>query len=67
MDWITFGTIHDRIRAAQLPGYSLHFNEGSDRFYVVLYGHNGQVLESREHSASILLEWVDEQLEKLGA
>lgn len=67
MDWTTFGTLHDRIRAAQLPGYGLHFNEGSNQFYVVLYGHNGQVFESREHSASILLEWVDEQLEKLGA
>lgn len=67
MDWITFGQLHDRIRAAQLPGYSLTYNEGADQFELVVYGHNGDQIESSDHSASVLLEWFDETLEGLKA
>lgn len=67
MDWLEFSNIHDRIRRAQLPGYALHYGEGADDFYMCIYGHNGEKLYSRDHSAAILLEWADETLTALGA
>lgn len=67
MDWLDFGQLHARIRAAQLPGYSLTYNEGADQFALIVYGHNGEQCESRDHSSSILLEWFDETLEGLKA
>lgn len=60
-------TIHRRVRNAELPGYQLTYNEGSDRFCMVLYGHNGDQIESREHSWEILMEWADEELKGLCA
>lgn len=67
MDWTTFGLLHDRIRAAQLPGYCLTYNEGSNEFDLVVYGHNGEQIESSDHSAAVLLEWFDETLEGMRA
>lgn len=67
MDWLTLGAIHDRIRAAMLPGYSLHYAEGPDTYWMKISGHGGQSYVSREHSADILLEWANEILQELGA
>ena len=59
--------LHRRIRAAQLPGYSLHYNEGADSFYIVLYAHNGEQVVSRDHSWDVMIEWAGEQLAKWSA
>lgn len=58
--------LHRCIREAGLPGYQLTYNEGADTFYIVLYGHNGEQAESREHSWDVMVEWAREQLAKWG-
>lgn len=67
MDWVTLGAIHDRIRAAQLPGYALHYSDGSDQFCMTIYDANDIAYSSKYHSAAILLEWADETLLSIGA
>jgi len=59
--------LHRRVREASLPGYALHYNEGANNFYIVLYGHNGEQVESREYSWDVMIEWAGEQLAKRGA
>jgi hypothetical protein len=59
--------LHRRIREAQLPGYSLTYNEGANEFSLVLYGHNGEQAECGDHSWDITVEWAQEQLTKWGA
>jgi len=67
MDWALLGLFHDRIRAAQLPGYALYYSEGSNEFCMTIYAENDSAYSSRDHSASVLLEWADETLSSLGA
>lgn len=59
--------LHRRIREAELPGYQLTFNEGPNTFSIVLFGHNGKQVESRDHSWDLMIEWATEQLKKWGA
>ena len=59
--------LHRRVREAQLPGWTLTYNEGSDTFYIVIFGHNGEQYESREHSWDVMFEWAEEKLKGLGA
>lgn len=59
--------LHRRIREAELPGYSLHYCEGPNQFYIVLHGHNGEQFESREHGWDVMIDWAKQTLKELGA
>lgn len=59
--------LHTRIRKAQLPGYSLHYADGPDEFWLEIHDVNGINYTSREHSWCIMMEWADETLTSLGA
>ncbi len=59
--------IHNRIRNAQLPGYTLHYAEGPDVYWLEIHDINGVDYTSREHSWALLMEWADETLTSLGA
>jgi hypothetical protein len=67
MDAVQFQALHDRIRRAQLPGYSLHYADGPDTYWMEISGHNGERLISREHSFDVLMQWADGALNRIGA
>lgn len=67
MDWQALGLIHERIRAAQLPGYALHYSDGPDQYWMEIHDVNSVTYTSREHSPWVLLEWADETLSGIGA
>lgn len=67
MDALQLQVFHNRIRNAQLPGYSLDFADGPNEFPMRIEGHFGETHQSRDHSWSVLMEWADEVLTGLGA
>lgn len=66
MDVEDLKELHARIRKAELPGYSLHYADGPDLFWLEIKS-NSATFTSREHSWCILMEWADETLTSLGA
>lgn len=66
MDAVQLKQIHDRIRAAELPGYALYYSEGPDTYWMEIHGHNGETFVSREHSFDVLIQWADGTLNAIG-